>query len=65
MTAQLITQPEIAIDAEIVKFTSKLPREIASPPMSEPSEIPRNSALLFQASTVARLVGKSFASPTC
>ena len=49
MTAQLMTQPEIAIDAEIVKFTSKLPREIASPPMSEPSEIPRNNALLFQA----------------
>jgi hypothetical protein len=49
MTAQLITQPEIAIDAEIVKFTSKLPREIASRPMSEPSEIPRNNALLFQA----------------
>ena len=63
--AQLITQPANAIDADIVKFISKLPCEMASPPISEPSEIPRNSALLFQASTVARRAGKSLVSPTC
>jgi hypothetical protein len=65
MTAQLITQPEIAIEAEVVKFTSKLPCEMASPPTSESSEMPRNRALLSQAGTIARRAGKSSAGPTC
>src|SRR5712671_1236530 len=65
MIAQLITQPEIAIEAEVVKFTSKLPCEMAPPPTSESSEMPRNRALLSQAGTIARRAGKSSAGPTC
>ena len=47
-------QPANAMPAEIVKFASKLPAATASAPRREPSEMPKNSALLFQASTAAR-----------
>ena len=61
MTAQLITQPEIAIEAEVVKFTSKLPCEMASPPTSARARCRE----IGRCCTIARRAGKSLAGPTC
>src|SRR5437016_5055286 len=38
--------------AEIAKIASKPPTAAALPPISDPSAMPKNSALLFQASAV-------------
>src|SRR4029077_14754115 len=51
--------------AKIAKVSSKPPIAAALPPISDPSAIPKNSALLFQASTVPDCCGKSLASPAC
>src|SRR3984893_2727142 len=63
MTARLITQPEIAIEAEVVKFNPKLPCEMASPPTSESSEMRRNRALLspgrYDRTSSREVVGRS------
>jgi hypothetical protein len=64
-TIALTIQPISAMPAEIVKFVSKVPCAMASPPTSEPSEMPQKSALLFQASAALRWQGKSFARPAC
>jgi hypothetical protein len=61
----LIMQPPKAMAAQIVKAVSKLPLAIAWPAIREPSEMPKKSALLFQARTVLLRVGKSLASPAC
>src|SRR5215469_15538848 len=61
----LIRQPSSAMPAEMVNAASKLPSDTASPPTKEPNEIPKKSALLFQASAALRRLGKSFARPAC
>jgi hypothetical protein len=45
--------------AQTINVVSKLPMATASPPIRDPSEIPKKSALLFQASTAPHLLGKS------
>jgi len=40
-------QPDKAMMAAMVKFASKLPSATVFLPKSEPSEMPKNSALLF------------------
>jgi hypothetical protein len=50
----------MAITAEILKFAVRPPCDIVCPPTSDPSEMPRKRALLFQARTVARWSGKIF-----
>src|SRR5215471_3833998 len=64
-TIQFIIQPVRAMAAQTINAMSKLPIATASPPIRDPSEIPRKSALLFQASTWPRLPGKSLARPDC
>ena len=51
--------------AAIIKSVSNPPNAIACPPINEPSEIPKNKALLFQAKIAARLLGNRFASLSC
>jgi len=60
-----MVRPTTAIAAEIIRFVSRPPCEMACPPIKEPSEIPRKRALLFHARTVARPVGNTFASLIC
>jgi len=60
-----MVRPTIAIAAEIIRFVSRPPCEMACPPIKEPSEIPRKRALLFQARMVARPAGNSFVSLIC
>jgi hypothetical protein len=64
-TTPFIRQPSSAMLAEMVRFASKLPNATATPPTSEPSDMPKKSALLFQASAVPRRLGKSLTRPTC
>ena len=64
-TIPFIMQPVRTMPAQILTAVSKFPIEIACPPIKDPSEMPRKSALLFQASTVLRRVGKSFAKLVC
>jgi len=51
--------------AQIVKLASKLTRVTVIPPQSEPREMPKKSALLFQARTVPRSFGNSLTRPAC
>jgi len=45
--------PANEMPAEMTKSAPKLPSAMASPPTREPSEMPKNSALLFQANSSA------------
>jgi hypothetical protein len=51
--------------AAIIKSVWKPPNATACPPINEPSDIPKKSALLFQANIAARLFGNWFASLSC
>ena len=64
-TIPFIMQPARAMTAEIAKVASKPPIAAALPPISDPSAMPKNSALLFQASAVPDRSEKSRASPAC